>query len=218
MGLGRAGPGRAGLEVLSSDACCCCSPVRINNDLLMWEPADLLPTSTTAARPPGSSGFKMCKSAFKLGMRSTWAGWDGAVQAWRGGEGPSLHICLPSHLVHSDSDSDEEDTQFFSMASGVPQTPAPEPSRHSQSTFSTLVTVLKGRITALCEAKVRQPGAGERPTPGPLVEPHKPASFRLGGRRAESLKGQRTHCRSLPPHSDCPSTPTAPSCDPAFSL
>lgn len=92
---------------------------RINNDLLMWEPADLLPTSTTAARPPGSSGFKMCKSAFKL-----------------------------------DSDSDEEDTQFFSMASGAPQTPAPEPShRQSQSTFSTLVTVLKGRITALCEAK-----------------------------------------------------------------
>ncbi|XP_076414065.1 autophagy-related protein 2 homolog A isoform X4 [Peromyscus maniculatus bairdii] len=92
---------------------------RINNDLLMWEPADLLPTSTTATRPPGSMGFKMCKSAFKL-----------------------------------DSDSDEEDTQFFSMASGAPQTPAPEPSpRQSQSTFSTLVTVLKGRITALCEAK-----------------------------------------------------------------
>ncbi|XP_028626860.1 autophagy-related protein 2 homolog A isoform X2 [Grammomys surdaster] len=92
---------------------------RINNDLLMWEPADLMPTSNTAARPPGSSGFKMCKSAFKL-----------------------------------DSDSDEEDTQFFSMASGVPQTPAREPShRQFQSTFSTLVTVLKGRVTALCEAK-----------------------------------------------------------------
>lgn len=92
---------------------------RINNDLLMWEPADLLPTSNAAAQPSGSSGFKMCKSAFKL-----------------------------------DSDSDEEDTQFFSMASGVPQTPASEPSpRQSQSTFSTLVTVLKGRITALCEAK-----------------------------------------------------------------
>ncbi|XP_021494042.1 autophagy-related protein 2 homolog A isoform X1 [Meriones unguiculatus] len=92
---------------------------RINNDLLMWEPADLLPTSTTTAWPPGTSGFKMCKSAFKL-----------------------------------DSDSDEEDTQFFSMASGAPQTPAPEPSRRqSQSTFSTLVTVLKGRITAFCEAK-----------------------------------------------------------------
>ncbi|XP_059118286.1 autophagy-related protein 2 homolog A isoform X1 [Peromyscus eremicus] len=107
---------------------------RINNDLLMWEPADLLPTSTTATRPPGSLGFKMCKSAFKL-----------------------------------DSDSDEEDTQFFSMASGAPQTPAPEPSpRQSQSTFSTLVTVLKGRITALCEAKGE---TGKRPdvTHGELV-------------------------------------------------
>ncbi|XP_051049670.1 autophagy-related protein 2 homolog A isoform X1 [Phodopus roborovskii] len=91
---------------------------RINNDLLMWEPADLLPKST-ATRPSGSLGFRMCESAFKL-----------------------------------DSDSDEEDTQFFSMASGAPHTPAPEPSpRQSQSTFSTLVTVLKGRITALCEAK-----------------------------------------------------------------
>ncbi|XP_052619370.1 autophagy-related protein 2 homolog A isoform X1 [Peromyscus californicus insignis] len=107
---------------------------RINNDLLMWEPADLLPTSTTATRPPGSMGFKMCKSAFKL-----------------------------------DSDSDEEDTQFFSMASGAPQTPAPEPSpRQSQSTFSTLVTVLKGRVTALCEAKGE---TGKRPdvTHGELV-------------------------------------------------
>lgn len=107
---------------------------RINNDLLMWEPADLLPTSTTAARPPGSSGFKMCKSAFKL-----------------------------------DSDSDEEDTQFFSMASGAPQTPAPEPPhRQSQSTFSTLVTVLKGRITALCEAK-DESGRRLKATHGELV-------------------------------------------------
>nr|XP_004656699.2 autophagy-related protein 2 homolog A isoform X2 [Jaculus jaculus] len=96
---------------------------RINNDLLMWEPADLLPTPAAAPQPPGlpgSTGFKMCKSAFKI-----------------------------------DSDSDDEDAQFFSVgASGAPRPPAPVPSgRHSQSTFSTLVTVLKGRITALCEAK-----------------------------------------------------------------
>jgi len=101
---------------------------RINNDLLMWEPADLLPTPDPAAHPtgfPGPSGFwhdnfKMCKSAFKL-----------------------------------DSDSDDEDAHFFSVgASGAPQPPAPESrSPRSQSTFSTLVTVLKGRITALCETK-----------------------------------------------------------------
>uniref|UniRef100_A0A9L0R7L0 Autophagy related 2A n=1 Tax=Equus caballus TaxID=9796 RepID=A0A9L0R7L0_HORSE len=101
---------------------------RINNDLLMWEPADLVPTPEPAAHPsgyPGPSGFwhdnfKMCKSAFKL-----------------------------------DSDSDDEDAHFFSVgASGAPQPPASEsPSPHSQSTFSTLVTVLTGRITALCETK-----------------------------------------------------------------
>ncbi|XP_044234329.1 autophagy-related protein 2 homolog A isoform X2 [Ursus arctos] len=101
---------------------------RINNDLLMWEPADLLPAPHPAAHPPGFPGpsgfwhdnFKMCKSAFKL-----------------------------------DSDSDDEDAHFFSVgASGAPQPPAPEsPSPRSQSTFSTLVTVLKGRITALCETK-----------------------------------------------------------------
>ncbi|XP_034869063.1 autophagy-related protein 2 homolog A isoform X3 [Mirounga leonina] len=100
---------------------------RINNDLLMWEPADLLPTPDPAAHPagfPGPSGFwhdnfKMCKSAFKL-----------------------------------DSDSDDEDAHFSVGASGAPQPPAPEsPSPRSQSTFSTLVTVLKGRITALCETK-----------------------------------------------------------------
>ncbi|XP_027628218.1 autophagy-related protein 2 homolog A isoform X1 [Tupaia chinensis] len=101
---------------------------RINNDLLMWEPADLLPTPDLTTHPPGFPGpsgfwhdnFKMCKSAFKL-----------------------------------DSDSDDEDAHFFSVGtSAAPQAPVPEPpTPHSQSTFSTLVTVLKGRITALCEAK-----------------------------------------------------------------
>ncbi|XP_033716892.1 autophagy-related protein 2 homolog A isoform X3 [Tursiops truncatus] len=100
---------------------------RINNDLLMWEPADLLPTPAPATRPsgfPDASGFwhdsfKMCKSAFKL-----------------------------------DSDSDDEDTHFSAGASGTPQRLAPESqSPRSQSTFSTLVTVLKGRITAHCETK-----------------------------------------------------------------
>lgn len=50
--------------------------LRINNDLLMWEPADLLPTPDPTAHPPGFAGpssgcwqdnFKMCKSAFRLG-------------------------------------------------------------------------------------------------------------------------------------------------------
>lgn len=107
-------------------------------------------------------------------------GWMGRKSGYaQGWAGP--HISFPhSHPVHSDSDSDEEDTQFFSMASGAPQTPAPEPSRRqSQSTFSTLVTVLKGRITAFCEAKVR-PRAGEPRAP------HKPTSFKLGTREQKA--------------------------------
>ncbi|KAM4845899.1 autophagy-related protein 2 homolog A isoform 2-T2 [Thomomys bottae] len=113
---------------------------RINNDLLMWEPADLLPSPGPARRPSGSSrfwhdSFKMCKSAFKL-----------------------------------DSDSDEEDAKFFSVgASGTPKPPAPEPPRRpSQNTFSTRLKVRKGRITAFCEAK-DETGARQEKQHGELV-------------------------------------------------
>ncbi|XP_075401574.1 autophagy-related protein 2 homolog A isoform X2 [Tenrec ecaudatus] len=92
---------------------------RINNDLLMWEPADLLPTPGPTAAPRSfPNPFRMCKSAFKL-----------------------------------DSDSEDEDTRYFSVgASSVPPTREP-PSAHSQSAFSAQVTVLRGRVTALCESK-----------------------------------------------------------------
>ncbi|XP_055987729.1 autophagy-related protein 2 homolog A [Sorex fumeus] len=102
---------------------------RINNDLLMWEPPDLLPGAPSPAQPPGdqdpsgfwSDHFKMCKSAFKL-----------------------------------DSDSEEDDAPFVSArAPSGPQPPTPEapPGPHAQSSFSTLVTVLKGRVTVLCDTK-----------------------------------------------------------------
>lgn len=70
------------------------SHVRINNDLLMWEPADLLPTSSTATRPPGSVGFKMCKSAFKLGTRGVLGRREGGVLVRAGLGQPSTS---PSH-------------------------------------------------------------------------------------------------------------------------
>lgn len=80
------------------------------------------------------------------------------------GVGPSSpgslsHVAPSSELA--DSDSDEEDAQFFSVrAPSTPQPPAPERSHpHCQNSFSTLVTVLKGRVTALCETKVRGPRA-----------------------------------------------------------
>lgn len=101
---------------------------RINNDLLMWEPPDLLPCAKPPVHTPSDpdpSGFwgdrfKMCKSALK-----------------------------------QDSDSEDEDAPFFSVGGpSGPQPPAPEaPSPRSQSSFSTLVTVLKGRVTALCDTK-----------------------------------------------------------------
>lgn len=80
--------------------------VRINNDLLMWEPADLLPTSEPAAQPsglPGPSGFwhdsfKMCKSAFKLGMRGTCAGLEGGPPGL-GRARLALPGLLPSQLL-----------------------------------------------------------------------------------------------------------------------
>lgn len=71
---GRQGAG-LGLRPATIDPPAC---LRINNGLLLWEPADLLPAPTPAAQPPGFPGpsgfwhdnFKMCKSAFKLGRRS----------------------------------------------------------------------------------------------------------------------------------------------------
>ncbi|XP_006901527.1 PREDICTED: autophagy-related protein 2 homolog A [Elephantulus edwardii] len=105
---------------------------RINNDLLMWEPAILIPPFDPFAYSTGfTSPFKKCKSAFKLGT------------GCHGGLG--------------DSDSEDEDCPFFSAgASGGdrPRSSTPEPSDpHNQSGFTTLVTVLKGRVTALCESK-----------------------------------------------------------------
>uniref|UniRef100_K7FR71 Autophagy related 2A n=1 Tax=Pelodiscus sinensis TaxID=13735 RepID=K7FR71_PELSI len=106
---------------------------RINNDLLMWEPASPRCSSGPAAgaapgaffpgHPPPPAywqdKFKMCKSAFKL-----------------------------------DSDSEDEDSHFYSVDEAVAQRRKGEQlSQHQQSHFSAVVSILKGRVTALCEAK-----------------------------------------------------------------
>ncbi|XP_069500847.1 autophagy-related protein 2 homolog A [Ambystoma mexicanum] len=106
---------------------------RINNDLLMWEPADLLSTALSADGPhsgssafyaqlPGSmyrqDNFRMCKSAFKL-----------------------------------DSDSEDEDSHFCSVDEAALKRKAELHSQGAQSFFSAQVNILKGRITALCETK-----------------------------------------------------------------
>lgn len=99
--LGRVG-GRQASSLLLSICLCWARPPslllsicpRINNDLLMWEPADLLPAPDPAAHPPGFPGpsgfwhdnFKMCKSAFKLGRKAAPAGVPSTTtpQSWTG--------------------------------------------------------------------------------------------------------------------------------------
>lgn len=102
--------------------------------------------------------------SLQAGYAGALAGLAAGPQVWAGLGQPCQVALPPATLILPDSDSDDEDTHFFSVgASGAHQASAPEPPRrHSQSTFSTLVTVLKGRITALCEAKVRA-GLGRRP-------------------------------------------------------
>lgn len=135
-------------------------PPRINNDLLMWEPADLLPAPAPAAPPagcPDASGFwhdsfKMCKSAFKLGRRRAPVGPGG----WADPPPPPGLLATRLLDLTLDSDSDDEDTHFSAGAPGAPQPLARESrSPRSQSTLSALVTVLKGRVTTHCETKVR---------------------------------------------------------------
>uniref|UniRef100_A0A674I539 Autophagy related 2A n=1 Tax=Terrapene triunguis TaxID=2587831 RepID=A0A674I539_9SAUR len=107
---------------------------RINNDLLMWEPASpfLCSSGPAGGATPGAffpshphppkywqDNFKMCKSAFKL-----------------------------------DSDSEDEDSHFYSVDEAVAQRRKGEQlSQRQQSRFSAVVSILKGRVTALCEAK-----------------------------------------------------------------
>nr|XP_014354197.1 PREDICTED: autophagy-related protein 2 homolog A [Latimeria chalumnae] len=107
---------------------------RINNDLSMWEPADLPPRATvprgTAApfgnlldgqlssSAYGQDNFRTCKSACRL-----------------------------------DSDSDEEESHFYSI-DDTAEGRRPVPQNHrAQSFFSAVVNVTKGRITALTDSK-----------------------------------------------------------------
>lgn len=119
-------------------------------------PAPSAPPTHQVLRTPQVSGATTSRCASRP---SSWV-WAPEMA----GVGPSSPGSL-SHVApsseHADSDSDEEDAQFFSVrAPSTPQPPASERSHpHCQNSFSTLVTVLKGRVTALCETKVRGPRA-----------------------------------------------------------
>ena len=114
-------------------------------------PPPPLPLAPLASQMPQASGTTASRCA------SLPSSWVGGVPWWGPAAGAALPGLLPTRLLAlpPDSDSDDEDTHFSVGASGTPQRLAPESqSPHSQSTFSTLVTVLKGRITAHCETKV----------------------------------------------------------------
>uniref|UniRef100_H3BF07 Autophagy related 2A n=1 Tax=Latimeria chalumnae TaxID=7897 RepID=H3BF07_LATCH len=116
---------------------------RINNDLSMWEPADLPPRATvprgTAApfgnlldgqlssSAYGQDNFRTCKSACRL-----------------------VNCFSPTPV---DSDSDEEESHFYSI-DDTAEGRRPVPQNHrAQSFFSAVVNVTKGRITALTDSK-----------------------------------------------------------------
>lgn len=142
----------------STTTCSCGSPQTCS------PPPPLLPPP--AAQVPRASGTTASRCA------SLPSGWVGRVL--QGPWGPWQTLPPPPGLPATqfldltlDSDSDDEDTHFSVGASGAPQPLARESrSPRSQSTFSALVTVLKGRITAHCETKVRHRGGDDSPGAG----------------------------------------------------
>lgn len=92
---------------------------------------------------------------------------------------------------------------FSAGTSGAPPPPAPESlGRHSQSTFSALVTVFKGRITAHCETKVRAAGGGEPLTPEPPLarEPGQCEQLQAGNVGNRPHRGLSVACLASSTH------------------
>ncbi|XP_044278561.1 autophagy-related protein 2 homolog A isoform X2 [Varanus komodoensis] len=108
---------------------------RINNDLLMWESCFPPPSST---QPPGGTG---------------------SVPSTRASEGPTAfcwqeNFKLCKSAFKLDSDSEDEDSHFYSVDEAAAQQRKGEPKSHfPQSCVSVVLRVGKGRVTALCEAK-----------------------------------------------------------------
>uniref|UniRef100_A0A8D0HW69 Autophagy related 2A n=1 Tax=Sphenodon punctatus TaxID=8508 RepID=A0A8D0HW69_SPHPU len=90
--------------------------------------------------------------------------------ATRPGRRPSSRIMGGGGRMHlADSDSEDEDSHFYSVDEATAQRKKKEEQRshRPQSCFAAAVTILKGRVTALCDAKVRHSkswGGGGIPT------------------------------------------------------
>ncbi|XP_067328652.1 autophagy-related protein 2 homolog A [Anolis sagrei] len=102
---------------------------RINNDLLMWVPFS--PPPSPSETPLGSSS-----TSSPLACEAP------PCMRWQ----ENFKMCKSAFKL--DSDSEEEDSHFYSVEKkGEQQRPSP------QSCVSVLLSVGKGRITALCNAK-----------------------------------------------------------------
>ncbi|XP_063002254.1 LOW QUALITY PROTEIN: autophagy-related protein 2 homolog A [Elgaria multicarinata webbii] len=108
---------------------------RINNDLLMWEPLSPPPSP---AQTLGAGGP----------MAGTFAGEGPMSVRWP----ENFKMCKSAFKL--DSDSEEEDSHFYSVDEAAAQRKKGEQtSAFPQSCVSVVLRVGKGRVTALCDAK-----------------------------------------------------------------
>lgn len=107
---------------------------RINNDLLMWEPVSPFLCSSGPAGGAEPGAF--------------FPSHPPPPKYWQ----DNFKMCKSAFKL--DSDSEDEDSHFYSVDEAVAQRRKGEQlSQRQQSRFSAVVSILKGRVTALCEAK-----------------------------------------------------------------
>ncbi|XP_061461555.1 autophagy-related protein 2 homolog A isoform X2 [Rhineura floridana] len=109
---------------------------RINNDLLMFEPFSPPPSPS---EPLGGAGSTTCTIAGETPTSTRWQ--------------ENFKMCKSAFKL--DSDSEEEDSHFYSADEAALQRKQEEEQRSlfPQSCISVVLSVGKGRVTALCDAK-----------------------------------------------------------------
>lgn len=147
----------------------------------MWEPPPPSANSPDHSRHHRDE-FQLCKSAFRLGefdccdgkTQTTWSLWD--IIACR----------LFFSIFTTDSDSEEDEPQFYMASESDGKTPqsAPRPN-HNLSLLSLTVIISKGRLQARTDKKVS----------------HRPANSRTRGHLCESCL--QLNFSNPFPHSEC---------------
>ncbi|XP_078238343.1 LOW QUALITY PROTEIN: autophagy-related protein 2 homolog A-like [Pogona vitticeps] len=127
--------GNTGYRCVTLMLCCMATCMRrLNNDLLMWEPFSPLPSPS---EPVGGPGF----------MTSPFASGTPTSVHWP----ENFQMCKSAFKL--DSDSEEEDSHFYSVEEMQRRKKEEQRRPCLQSSVSILLCVGKGRVTALCEAK-----------------------------------------------------------------